>query len=417
MIRIIRTIPKYICELPDRSTLRAKYPGEKGNQWTWQKNWLTETCIKLAYKADKKDKPILGFLNSGTDQCILSADFDIIPDHLNIEKDTLQAGKYWDSFAWACKCYYGHNALIGRSCSNKVKVMFVVRLPWKLGFNKEEQIMGLKQILLPRHFPLCDTSANSTNLTYLTPDLIDVLQDAKYLEPIDLILDKEYIASKSSLIFANTLSEQCSITPSSNSQTHSTMDSIVQQGQHTTNYHNYITNKEDIIPELAKALEDWNTTDNRTLYLKKMTAMWRLLDKKGFGISMKDMATDCGVSMESISRYIRYFIKTGLLKCINRGYVVGKFARTYIATGILRKAIRCHKQTFGRLKKFRRVFEGALPKSIPDTKWETTLYAVHYAFDTAKDYLSYVSKLPGYFKKDRKKKAERIAKRKYKDTG
>lgn len=412
MSEIITEIPPYLCQLANGSTLRYKYPGETGNQMEWLKNWLTNRCVELSHNKNKRMKPIVGYMNSGTDHCLLSADFDKIPEHLGIEESSKEAMLYWDNFAIHCQQVYSKVATVGRSCSDKVKVFFPVVLPPWTSLNKQEQILGLEQLLISEHFNLCDIAANSTNLTYLTPSIIGCLQNIKLLKPTRLILPTVLSPEKVTVFYSSPGLEQCS---ELNSESNiNTMGNIVQPDTTEVSNKEYKVNRYNLIPELETKLCSWNSTHNRTMFTNKIVAMWGLISRKGFQISMKKMAQECGVSIECIAKYIKYFVKAGLLRCVNKRYRPHLIAKTYKASGILRKAISNHMEL---VTSGTSVLRSKLPKKIKDGQWEKKLYYLRFFFTTAKDYLQYVIKIPGIFKKDRKQKAERIAKRYFEDTG
>ena len=109
-----------------------------------------------------------------------------------------------------------------------------------------------------------------------------------------------------------------------------------------------------------------------------------------------------GVSLSTVSRYIRRLILLGVLEQSNGSYIPGVSAKEYMALGVLREANIEY-------SKNRRVGKSLPPPelyTIADGQWHDELFRLTNYFDSGYRYLNYVKQIPGVAtKKSRLKQA------------
>jgi hypothetical protein len=137
--------------------------------------------------------------------------------------------------------------------------------------------------------------------------------------------------------------------------------------------------------------------------LKLLSNITALVSKKGFNLSQIVLGNSIDATPARICQLLSELVKDGLLEIIDEHYVPGLKAKTYIAKGALKVAIREHKT---HLKK-----RPTPPDHIEDNTWHDTLLAVllrHFKHQPNK-FLKWVKTLPDHQLNDRLNQAERLA--------
>ena len=400
--------------------------GKAGSQTNWKHFRNHEKVHRRAKAKNKKSRPMLGLISSGTDHFILSADFDQIPLEISMNLKTPQdVEKFWEDLYESLQSSYGDQTIICRSYSNKVKIF----IPFVMaeGFLVEEvsrftKESILKQFLLKEHHWFDNTVAGM-DVAYLDPTALKLLPTIGELNPVRIYTEEQlvfYRDTPSTLFVPNDL-----FVPKSSlsgfSRTKPTYDglSICK------------LSKERSIDQISTEHEKVNNVIDRNFYryegkklpkgvsnskilslkggkelMRRLLLAKHLNRKQGYGLPTHKLAEECKVSVPQISKMLKVLSEEGNLECIDSRSIYGKRARIYVASGALRKEIHL---LFEESSKTPKPFN--FPKQISDGAWEKTLYAIAKHLPNKEDFKNYALNLNGIEEKDRIQKVERILNR------
>lgn len=334
--------------LPNGSVLRYAFPEDKGNQCKWFRTFYSE---RLMIKRNNKiSLPKLGLWSSKSNQYLLAADFDNLPDG-------------FANFA-NLRTYLKQNytsGIVTTTPSGKAKVFFVIEISNEIEMNLETAIATLELIFHLDNYDLInyiDKSISAMSIAFLTPEMVQDLQKLKSLKII-------------------------SVEGYSNHSNEETLKS-----EHIFKLY------EGCMP---KYFEDFTSSDSREIFLRKLIACYGLIKDKGFSLPIPKIAKECDVSAKTISLWIAELISIGCLNCINRKYIPGVRAKTYIAKNELKEFI-----LYTTPKKERK----KPPSVIRDGEWNQKLFDIAwYYHDDEEGYFEHVKRISGWNKKDRQKQA------------
>ncbi|RPI56108.1 MAG: hypothetical protein EHM49_01060 [Deltaproteobacteria bacterium] len=153
----------------------------------------------------------------------------------------------------------------------------------------------------------------------------------------------------------------------------------------------------------GKLLEFIGESEKKEQFLRLLMASWSLIGDKGFGISQIYFAKLLGTSWQTIGRWLYELQRLGMLRTID-GYIVGKKAKHYAATGLLRKTIADHKKKKHRSVRRTEDFERMV---IRDGEWNYNIYYIRLRCGlSAEGFKKLCMRLPGIHLKDRIRKVD-----------
>ena len=289
---------KFSFQLPNGAFLKIKHPQDKGSQTAW---WRTYTAIQHNVK---NRMPLLGGLSSGTNMHVLFVDFDFIPKKF----------KTWDELRDFCNEIPG--VCVSESFSGKVKLCLIIK------FVGEKSIPDFE--LLPH-----------------------IINDILPIELRDTYDKKGIVSTYLTVKLANDLHEFLQ-NPSFYTTNEALYSNIVLEANQVTETINYIRNEN--IPN-NEFVGNTNGKDDRLRFIQILGAMHGLLQKGGFGISQRSLATCLGVSQATVSQWLKRLVSMSWLKPVSNSYIVGLKAKYYTAHGQLKNIIIEHKNSKNFVKK------------------------------------------------------------------
>lgn len=284
--------------LPNGASLRIKHPQDTGSQSAW---WRTYTTLQTK---SKHSMPILGGLSSGTDMHMLFVDFDFIPKKF----------KTWDELREFCHEIPG--VCVSESFSGKVKLCLIIK------FVGEKSIPDFE--LLPH-----------------------ILNDILPIELRDFYDKKGIVSTYLNGKLAKDLGEFL-LNPMFYTVRADTYSNIVLEANEVTETITYIRNEN--IPD-NEFVGNTNGKVERLRFIQVLGAMHGLVQKSGFGISQRSLATFLGVSQATVSQWLKKLVSMGWLKLVSNSYIVGLKAKYYTAHGQLMNIIIEHKNSINFVKK------------------------------------------------------------------
>lgn len=412
------------------------WDGKVGSQPNWPRVYDSPSVWRYARSKYKASRPILGLCSSRTDHFMLSADYDKVPAKYNIDLTDQQAvTRFWDELYLEFLSFYGDYAKIARSYSDKLKIFIPFVLPegflleW-LSRPSKEKI--LKAFLHPSHHWF-DTTIAGMDVAYLNCNTIKLLSKIKYLPPTRLYVEEKQSELYQDVPYSLGLPESVFLHRDDRTSNPSDLDDVKHNDiwftmckVTETVLDNHLSNEQYEVnrvigPELfrydeedlPKALTKSKIIDLKggEELLRRLIRAKNLTNETGFGLPTDKLSNECGVSRPQISKLLSILSEEGNLVCVDEKFAWGSKARTFRASGDLRKEIVLY---FEKPKEPRPDY--TLPTFIPDGQWERSLFtlAVHFIKESVggkNDYKQYCLALPGIELKDRKQKVERIVKK------
>jgi len=142
---------------------------------------------------------------------------------------------------------------------------------------------------------------------------------------------------------------------------------------------------------------------HRLKLVQLLVACWSLNKTTGFNLPVTKVAHHCGVTPKTSSKWLYDLQKLGFLKCIDRSYLIGHKARTYVALGCLAKAILKH-----RTNHVKKTLLKAKITEIPEGKFFHYCKKLLWQFRNHQEWMEFVT--PFCNRKNRLKDAERYGK-------
>ncbi len=137
--------------------------------------------------------------------------------------------------------------------------------------------------------------------------------------------------------------------------------------------------------------------------LDVISAMPNLIER-GFDISQIILARTTGLCQKTISNKLRKLERIGQLKVIDKNTCPGIKAKTFKATGLLLKVLKEGLRKYLAQQKF-------LPTIIQKGTWNRTMMMNSFKFiHNPKGFMEWISKVPGFVQKDRRKQAKQVLK-------
>lgn len=348
-----------VAELPNGALLKYSYFDECGSQLNWSRSRSTSRLL-AALKNQKEYLPRLGLWNSGSDQHVIVADFDVLPEGI----------ASFEQLSCYLKTLYQREAIVCRSASKRCKMFFVVQMPdifWE--FSPEDPMQMTVDIALATLeealgfddydlFSYIDQNRSSLSQTFLTKGIVESLEKLRLLPATDAVI------------------------PTNETDWEQNRNKTI------TTVHRYRRFKGELSEELVvKFAYD----SKRERLLRILMASPQLLSEKGFQLPQTKLAKECEVSTSTINAMLKQLIDLGWLVCINIDFEPGKYAKAYRANRLLAQQIPRYKLT-----------SSALPKEIKDGTWHTTLWecSKHYIHEPD-EFFKQVFSTPGFECKDR----------------
>lgn len=350
---------KHLFNLPDGSTLKFAPPYLKG----LQANWFYSFDDKRVWEASEMPKGKqyrLNLWSSFTDLNIVAADFD----------ELSPAFSSFDALAlYLSSVFSPDEAIVSRSSSNKVKVFFLVKTPPNIEISHEIALDTLARIFdfdLDL-FALVDRNLAALRVTYLNKTILkDLNQRISSLTPIACVLPE--LGSGEDGLNTNT-----------------TLRSVP--------YRSYRG-------DIAAFFTDVRLIGASERFVRILLESRQLLSPNGFGISTRKVSREIKASQQRVSTIRKRFVNIGWLQSLGQGYVPGKLAKRFKASGQLANALR---QIYPHVKSFE------IPKFIPAGQWNSQVGRLvgrmfHAGFDIERT-LAFIRSIDGSSVGDRMRQA------------
>lgn len=347
---------KIAFSLPNGSALKYAFPGDKGNQFNWYRTYDNKRLMDKIKK--KTSLPKVGLWSSKTNQHLIAADFDNLPEGF----------ANYERLKEYLKSKFKNRGRVTSTPSNKAKVFFVVQITNSFKMNKEIASDVLELLFRNDAYDLynyLDLTKPALSVAFVTPNMVQDLKNISSLEPIFI---EGYSKVSENKITKNDL-------------------------------HKFkLYSKE--IPEYLKYFQ---SSDKREYFARIILECGGLCRETGFQLPITKLSSEVKVSPKTISTWLKKLISSNLLECINRKYKPGKISRTYKAKGELFKFF---KNKLYKNKSYN------IPTQIKDGEWNNDLFTIAWNFkDNPNQYFNYVKNIPGYDQKDRSRQAEKTFKR------
>lgn len=352
---------RYPSGAPARYSLYRK--GESGNPDKYRRTWMSPFLLKQPKK--KEACPKLACWNRHTREQIIPADFDKLPEGY----------ASFDDLERSLKATYRGAAIVVRTFSQKVKVIFVVRIPENEIMNRETSLRFLKEHLEPGLFDIVDKRHSALTIIALTPVIVTELQDRLHRIPVKAVpVEPLDVGGRvSSGILSIPINTQYEFTI-------------------------YDGPIEALGPEIRRYIGRSRVREKLVRCLVYRTG---LIKDEGFCLSSIMLGRQLGVQQGSITKALKHAQAVGLLEVIDDSFRTGSEARAkrYVALGALRDEIT-------RLAPVKPI---VAPEAIEDGTWDEELFdlAQRYYRRPADEFLEAVRGIPGWNLKDRCTKAIR----------
>ncbi len=329
-LRLVR--PQF--PLPDPSgALRYAWSRQPGVVASWEQIAIDESKAAQWNITIKNHLPRVSFWNTGCNQVILCADFDKVP---NGYRD-------YDELENRMVAFYKDSALVLRSFSGKVKVLFIAEKEENVRMSNKIALDNLRRLLPPNIDEKdIDPSTGALQWTFVSQGIKERMQQLPRLKVHTLIAPAQNIE----------------ITPKE------TPKSEAPLREHAGEI------PDDLLLFLKEEKFLMNGTSDRERFVRILLASPQLMYDNGFGISALKIKKQGIASHTTIYKLVSKLVKLGLLKKVS-GYIIKKKANCYIANGILREAIANLPPPLNYRK---------LPKTILDGEWYSTLWYASYKF-------------------------------------
>jgi hypothetical protein len=346
--------------LPNGSLLKYAHGGVRGSQDCW---YLSLDTAELRKPRTKKSLYKIGLRNSGSDQFVVPADFDTLPEGY----EPSEAG--WASFRHQLSSLLHGRAIVAPSASGKAKAFFVAQLPPGVALSDQAALSILQTELPADLFSIIDRSHASLRITYANPELVEVLSTGlSHLPPIS---------------YHPKVGEYGSVAAG----------------------HNFYEFKGDIrwpaLLALAEQREEWSH------FICILLRTWHLASDGGFALPQSKLAKQLNTSQGNVCRWLNKLVDLGLLER-GRSYTCGVQAKTYWAQGELKAAIlelkAEHLQCSAGVA-------GELPRAIKDGTWHAMVFLAARRLETlplalrGAAFVEWYLTLPNWWAKDRPRKA------------
>lgn len=302
------------------------------------------------WKAKRKQDQLKINLWGASDIKLIAADFD-----------THHGFHSYDALEAYLKSIYKNQAIIFRTFSNKVKMLFLTS---SNKMNKNIALETLSSILEPELFDMIDKSPTSLQICYVNKKNLSIISNSlKTCKVYDAVFPEKmsYREFKGTLPILG-------------------------------------TDKQYIVK--------LNSVKER--FLRTLLAMPQLMNQ--FDLPTTSLSESLDVTPMYVHKLLKQFINLGLLEVVDSNYTVGVKAKTYKATGklleILKNLYKDKKSLYKAIPKH------PLPSEIKSGEWNDTVYKASFHFiGSPSKFIAWFNSMKGNHLKDRPKKVAWIIKR------
>lgn len=364
-------LPEIAFPLPGGSALRWEFPikGKKYDQW--RRTHMDPKLLKSV--SEKGNSPRIACWSDHMREQLVIADFD------KLEKLPAHLPSFDALFEFLVRHVAGSGVVV-RTYSNKVKVIYPIRLMDYGPMDKETCLGFLKERLPSGLFNAIDTSTTAFKVLGLTPSIVTELRRA--LAVISIIpLSRSSCAEEDSRLVTSSI-------PNSNVK-------------HKV-FNVYTGSIEALKPELRKYIGRSKIRENLIRWLLYRRS---LISNEGFGLSCLFLADQIEALQGKVTDALKraQLPDNELLRVVDASFNLKK-AKRYIAVGALSEEIDRLAPQFRTPEPF--------PAMIKDGDWEEELKRLAMSWYRApKEFLIEVSQLPDWNLNDRPHKAVRVLNR------